>query len=267
MAFCPLVSSYLCLFYVENVIHENWRVQQKIFDFSSKNNHKYCHERTMKFTIAFAAFAAFAAMHAPDASAQNSTAFGECAAYPVCAVLYLTGECCPTIDDIFLDCCFGIEDKQSSVPAISPAPSPEAVDSAAPSNLPVVSTPAPSVPINLPVSTTAPSAQELSAVEDETSAPSSADSSMLSADTSSPSTSMTPSIELASETEIPESETENPEESETEIPGASETGMPTDMPTSMPITDVPIPEAAISSAFSLKASVMVFVPTVAFFFI
>jgi hypothetical protein len=107
--------------------------------------------------IALAAFAAFAAMHAPDASAQNSTAFGECAAYPACSSLSLTGECCPTIDDIFLDCCFDSAPINLPVAPSAPinlpvAPSaPMPVAPSAPINLPV----APSAPINLPVSTRA----------------------------------------------------------------------------------------------------------------
>jgi hypothetical protein len=92
----------------------------------------------------------------------------ECSAYPACSAL--DGECCPTIDNVILDCCFSIAD-------LTPAPSAVEDDSAAPSSEvedTTASTPAPSAveddsaaPSDLPVSTPAPSLAE----EETSSAP------------------------------------------------------------------------------------------------
>jgi hypothetical protein len=116
----------------------------------------------------------------------------ECSAYPACSAL--DGECCPTIDNVILDCCFSIAvltpapfagEADSAAPSSevedttapgdlsvldSAAPSSEAEDTTAPGDLPVLDSAAPSSEAE---DTTAPSDQSVSApapseVEDTT---------------------------------------------------------------------------------------------------
>jgi hypothetical protein len=43
----------------------------------------------------------------------------ECSAHSACSALALPGECCPSVDNVYLDCCFGIMPLEDSVPTLS----------------------------------------------------------------------------------------------------------------------------------------------------
>jgi hypothetical protein len=47
----------------------------------------------------------------------------ECSAHSACAALALSGECCPSADNVYLDCCFSIL-PAGSVPTLEPSASP-----------------------------------------------------------------------------------------------------------------------------------------------
>jgi glucan 1,3-beta-glucosidase len=106
-----------------------------------------------------------------------------CASNPQCKDLGLTGECCPTVDDIFLVCCENIP-TQSPNATTSPAaitspapatrdltPSPAAAGGESPSASPLPEIPAidptvPSSPSAIPaIDPTAPSASEIPAID------------------------------------------------------------------------------------------------------
>eukprot|EP00529_Nitzschia_sp_RCC80_P022801 CAMPEP_0113461128 /NCGR_PEP_ID=MMETSP0014_2-20120614/11374_1 /TAXON_ID=2857 /ORGANISM="Nitzschia sp." /LENGTH=489 /DNA_ID=CAMNT_0000352865 /DNA_START=171 /DNA_END=1640 /DNA_ORIENTATION=+ /assembly_acc=CAM_ASM_000159 len=64
----------------------------------------------------------------------------ECTMNPTCASLELTGECCPSAEGVFLDCCFGItpepEEVESDIPSDAPSLVPSVAPSFVPSDLP-----------------------------------------------------------------------------------------------------------------------------------
>ena len=49
-----------------------------------------------------------------------------CSANPTCAALNLTGACCPTADNVTLDCCAGVTPTPAALPAAAPTATPGA---------------------------------------------------------------------------------------------------------------------------------------------
>lgn len=106
--------------------------------FTTKHKLHLCISRTMKICLFFA----LAAVAIPFASSQSlapsaaDTTFeslvptvrdARCSAYPLCAAEDLADDCCPTIENVFLDCC-EMDMPPSSAPVVNTPTEPDIVD-------------------------------------------------------------------------------------------------------------------------------------------